>query len=142
MLLVASYFFYMCWSVKYIVLIWGITLIDYVAGMQIEKSETGRRRMYLGLSLACNIGLLVAFKYVNFFGASITPLMRFAGLQQDIPLMHIILPLGLSFHTFQAMSYTIDVYRRRAPAEHNLLNYALYVAFFPQLVAGPDRAAQ
>ena len=59
LLLVASYFFYMCWSVKYIVLIWGITLIDYVAGLQIEKSETGRRRMYLGLSLACNIGLLV-----------------------------------------------------------------------------------
>jgi alginate O-acetyltransferase complex protein AlgI len=137
LLLVASYFFYMCWSVKYIVLIWGITLIDYVAGLQIEKSEAERRRAYLGLSLVCNIGLLVAFKYLNFFGSSLTPLMRFAGIQHDIPLMHIILPIGLSFHTFQAMSYTIDVYRRKAPAEHNLLNYALYVAFFPQLVAGP-----
>jgi alginate O-acetyltransferase complex protein AlgI len=138
LLLAASYYFYMCWSAKYIVVIWGITIIDYIAGLAIEQATTlGRKRLCLGVSLACNLGLLAVFKYLDFLGSSITPLMRFAGLQQDIPLMHIILPIGLSFHTFQAMSYTIDVYRGNAPAERKLLNYALYVAFFPQLVAGP-----
>jgi alginate O-acetyltransferase complex protein AlgI len=138
LLLVASYYFYMCWSTKYIWVIWGITLIDYVAGLKIEGSDSPKlRRLYLGLSLVCNVGLLVVFKYASFLGDSVSQAMQFVGLRHDLPLLHIILPVGLSFHTFQAMSYTIDVYHRKAPAERNLLNYALYVAFFPQMVAGP-----
>jgi D-alanyl-lipoteichoic acid acyltransferase DltB (MBOAT superfamily) len=137
-LLVASYYFYMCWSTRYIWVIWGITLIDYVAGLQIEKAEQpGRRRLYLGISLVCNIGLLVVFKYFNFLTGSLRSASHLFGLQYDPPLLAILLPVGLSFHTFQAMSYTIEVYRRRVPAEKNLLEYALYVAFFPQMVAGP-----
>jgi alginate O-acetyltransferase complex protein AlgI len=137
-LLVASYYFYMCWSTRYIFVIWGITLIDYVAGLQIEKAELpARRRLYLGLSLFCNVGLLVLFKYFNFLTGSFRSASHLFGLRYDPPLMAIILPVGLSFHTFQAMSYTIEVYRRRVPAEKNLLEYALYVAFFPQMVAGP-----
>jgi alginate O-acetyltransferase complex protein AlgI len=137
-LLLASYYFYMCWSTRYIFVIWGITLIDYVAGLQIEKAELpARRRLYLGLSLFCNIGLLVLFKYFNFLTGSFRSASHLFGLRYDPPLLAIILPVGLSFHTFQAMSYTIEVYRRRVPAEKNLLEYALYVAFFPQMVAGP-----
>jgi alginate O-acetyltransferase complex protein AlgI len=137
-LLIASYYFYMCWSTRYIFVIWGITLIDYVAGLEIEKAEReGRRRLYLGLSLFCNLSLLVIFKYFNFLTGSFRSASHLFGLQYDPPLLAIILPVGLSFHTFQAMSYTIEVYRRRVPAERNLLEYALYVAFFPQMVAGP-----
>ena len=137
-LLVASYYFYMCWSTRYIFVIWGITVIDYVAGLQIEKAERpGRRRLYLGVSLFCNLSLLVLFKYFNFLTGSLRSASHLFGLQYDPPLLAIILPVGLSFHTFQAMSYTIEVYRRRVPAEKNLLEYALYVAFFPQMVAGP-----
>ena len=137
-LLIASYYFYMCWSTRYIFVIWGITLIDYVAGLEIEKAErVGRRRLYLGLSLFCNLSLLVIFKYFNFLTGSLRGASHLFGLQYDPPLLAIILPVGLSFHTFQAMSYTIEVYRRRVPAEKNLLEYALYVAFFPQMVAGP-----
>ncbi len=137
-LLVASYYFYMCWSTRYIWVIWGITLIDYVAGLQIEKAEQpARRRLYLGISLFCNLGLLVLFKYFNFLTGSFRAASHLFGLRYDPPLLAILLPVGLSFHTFQAMSYTIEVYRRRVPAEKRLLEYALYVAFFPQMVAGP-----
>ena len=137
-LLAASYYFYMCWSTRYIFVIWGITVIDYVAGLQIEKAEQqGRRRLYLGISLFCNISLLFIFKYFNFLTGSVRSASHLFGLQYDPPLLAIILPVGLSFHTFQAMSYTIEVYRRRVPAEKHLLEYALYVAFFPQMVAGP-----
>ncbi len=137
-LLVASYYFYMCWSTRYIFVIWAITLIDYVAGLQIEKAEVpARRRLYLGISLFCNLGLLVIFKYFNFLTGSLRSATHLFGLHYDPPLLAIILPVGLSFHTFQAMSYTIEVYRRRVPAEKKLLEYALYVAFFPQMVAGP-----
>jgi alginate O-acetyltransferase complex protein AlgI len=137
-LLIASYYFYMCWSTRYIFVIWGITLIDHVAGLQIDKAEQPHlRRLYLGLSLVCNIGLLAFFKYFNFLLGSVSGAAHLFGLQYDPPLLNIILPVGLSFHTFQAMSYTIEVYRRKVPAEKRLLEYALYVAFFPQMVAGP-----
>jgi alginate O-acetyltransferase complex protein AlgI len=137
-LLVASYYFYMCWSTRYIWVIWGITVIDFIAGLQIEKAESqSRRKLYLGVSLFCNLGLLVIFKYFNFLTSSLGSASHLFGPRYDPPLLSIILPVGLSFHTFQAMSYTIEVYRRRVPAEKNLLEYALYVAFFPQMVAGP-----
>jgi alginate O-acetyltransferase complex protein AlgI len=137
-LLIASYYFYMCWSTRYIFVIWAITLIDYVAGLQIEKTAAlNRRRLFLGISLFCNLALLVIFKYFNFLTGSFHNAAHMFGLRYDPPLLSIILPVGLSFHTFQAMSYTIEVYRGRVPAEKNLLEYALYVAFFPQMVAGP-----
>jgi alginate O-acetyltransferase complex protein AlgI len=137
-ILIASYYFYMCWSTRYIFVIWGITLLDYFAGLQIEKAEQqNRRRFYLYLSLFCNIGLLVFFKYFNFLTGSVGSGAHLFGLKYDPPLLSIILPVGLSFHTFQAMSYTIEVYRRKVPAERNLLQYALYVAFFTKMVAGP-----
>jgi alginate O-acetyltransferase complex protein AlgI len=137
--LAASYYFYMCWNAKYVTLIWAITIVDFAAGILLEKARSqSLRRLYLMLSLGSNIGLLVVFKYFNFLSVSSSKLWHTLGFMSHDPvLLSVILPIGLSFHTFQAMSYTIDVYRRKAPAEHNLLNYALYVAFFPQMVAGP-----
>jgi len=121
-ILIASYYFYMCWSTRYIWVIWGITLLDFVAGLQIEKAEKqSLRRFYLYLSLFCNIGLLVFFKYFNFLTGSVGSGAHLFGIRYDPPLMSIVLPVGLSFHTFQAMSYTIEVYRRKVPAEKNLL---------------------
>ncbi|MGA9672209.1 MAG: MBOAT family O-acyltransferase [Terracidiphilus sp.] len=137
-LLAASYYFYMCWNAKYIVVIWGITLVDYVAGLLIEKCESRQlKKLFLASSLLCNIGLLAVFKYLNFLSVTASNFFHFFGGQHDLLMFNILLPVGLSFHTFQAMSYTIDVYKGKAAAEKHLLNYALYVAFFPQMVAGP-----
>src|SRR6201996_5012381 len=96
-LLVASYYFYMCWSTRYIWVIWGITVIDYVAGLQIELAEREQtRKLYLGVSLVCNIGLLVIFKYFNFLTGSVRSASHLFGLRFDPPLLAIILPVGLS----------------------------------------------
>jgi alginate O-acetyltransferase complex protein AlgI len=127
-LLAASYYFYMCWSVRYIAVIIAITLIDYVAGLGIEQARGYRRKLWLILSILSNFGLLFAFKYADFFSSA---------LHAGIPQLHWLLPVGISFHTFQAVSYTAEVYRGKVSAERNLLTYALYVAFFPQMVAGP-----
>lgn len=137
-ILLASYYFYMCWNSIYIGVIWGITLLDYFAGLQIERNQTQtRRQLFLGLSILANLGLLFFFKYFNFLAATANSSFNLLGIHASAPLLKLLLPVGISFHTFQALSYTIEVYRRRVPAEHNLLNYALYIAFFPQMVAGP-----
>ena len=137
LLLIASYYFYMCWRPGYIAVIIFITLLDYFAGIMIEGAKEERaRQFFLGLSILGNFGLLFVFKYFNFFAQSLSALPH-VGSSRAIPLLRLALPIGLSFHTFQAVSYTIEVYRRRVPAERNLLDYALYVSFFPQMVAGP-----
>lgn len=134
LLLVSSYYFYMCSIPWYITVIIGITLIDFWAGIRIEDARSRRsKRAYLIVSLISNFGLLFTLKYAGFFEKSI--LNDALGL--GFPVLRFILPLGISFHTFQAVSYTVEVYKGRSPAERNLLIYALYVAFFPQMVAGP-----
>ncbi len=136
--LAASYYFYMCWSTKFIWLIWGITVVDYVAGILISTARSQHvRRLSLFLSLGANIGILAVFKYFNFLSISLNEALHPFGFHDSPLMLSVILPIGLSFHTFQAMSYTIDVYRKKAPVERNFINYALYVAFFPQMVAGP-----
>ena len=137
-LLVASYYFYMCWSTTYIFVIWAITLIDFVAGLLIERTDAAlRRRMLLGASVLCNFGLLFVLKYANFFGGTVNAIGDRLGIPVHFSALNLLLPVGISFHTFQAVSYTVEVYRRRVPAERDLIKYALYVAFFPQMVAGP-----
>lgn len=133
LLLVASYYFYMCSIPWYITVIIAITLVDFFAGIQIETASTRTtKRSFLLLSIACNFGLLFAFKYVGFFADTVN-----TAFGTRLPVLRFLLPLGISFHTFQAVSYTVEVYRGRVAAERNLLTYALYVAFFPQMVAGP-----
>src|ERR1700751_5559647 len=141
MLLLASCIFYMFFIPKYILILFLTIAIDYVAGIAIEKYPN-RRKSFLILSLIGNIGILVFFKYFNFFIGNINSIATFFHWNYSINLLKIILPIGLSFHTFQAMSYTIEVYRGSQRAERHFGIYALYVMFYPQLVAGPIERPQ
>jgi alginate O-acetyltransferase complex protein AlgI len=137
-LLAASWLFYMSWNPWFIWVILFTTAIDYTAGLLIEGAGThGARRGWLLLSLATNLGFLAAFKYTGFFVTSALGLAAQLGWQVPEWTAHIILPLGISFHTFQGISYTLDVYRGKIRAVRSFGDFALFVAFFPQLVAGP-----
>jgi len=125
------------------ILILGFTIVvDYFAGILIEQSLLKRRRLLLIISLVANIGILCIFKYYNFINDNFSFLLTGFGLSNPIPYLNILLPIGLSFHTFQAMSYTIEVYRGNQKAERHFGIYALYVMFYPQLVAGPIERPQ
>jgi len=125
------------------ILILGFTIvIDYFAGIYIEKSVGERRKLYLIFSLFANIGVLAIFKYYNFLNENFSTLLKGFALHNSLPYLNIILPIGLSFHTFQAMSYTIEVYRGNQKAERHFGIYSLYVMFYPQLVAGPIERPQ
>ena len=128
----------MCWRPVYIVLIIISTLIDYCAArLMAATTVTAKRRFYLILSLCSNLGLLFAFKYLNFFNHSLNAVFHAFSITKVIPEFQILLPVGISFYTFQTLSYTIDVYRGKQAPERHLGIFALYVSFFPQLVAGP-----
>jgi len=138
LLLLASYYFYMCWNYKYIVLILFSTVVDYAAARLMYKSETKKRkRLFLILSLFSNLGLLFFFKYFSFFGENINALFDQVNIFYNVPAYDFLLPVGISFYTFQTLSYTIDVYKGARKPEYHIGKFALYVAFFPQLVAGP-----
>ncbi len=138
LLLAASYYFYMCWKPEYIVLVFLSTLIDYGAALAMGRFETRKaRRPYLLLSLTSNLGLLFTFKYFNFFSNSVNALFESFNIFAHAPTFDLLLPVGISFYTFQTLSYSIDVYRGRQAPERHFGIFALYVSFFPQLVAGP-----
>ncbi len=138
LLLVASYYFYMAWRPAYALLLLFSTLLDYSVARWMESAATPfRRRVLLTASLSANLGLLFVFKYLNFFSLAGEDLLQFFNMPYHITVYHLLLPVGISFYTFQTMSYTIDVYRGVQKAERHLGIFALYVAFFPQLVAGP-----
>lgn len=137
-LLCASYYFYASWNPAYLLLIILSTIVDYAAGLQMGKiQEKARRLPYLLLSLAVNLGLLFFFKYYNFFAESLQTIFAFGGIPYAPSTYNILLPVGISFYTFQTLSYSIDVYRGTIKPERHLGIFALYVSFFPQLVAGP-----
>jgi alginate O-acetyltransferase complex protein AlgI len=145
LLLLASYVFYGWWDWRFLSLIWISTTIDYVVALRIESA--GRRhegehlervrKLWLGLSVATNLGILGFFKYFGFFVTEAAELFQTAGLNATVPSLRIVLPVGISFYTFQTMSYTVDVFRGQTKPARDFLDFALYVAFFPQLVAGP-----
>ncbi|MCB0323128.1 MAG: MBOAT family protein [Bdellovibrionales bacterium] len=137
-LLCVSYFFYAAWQVEYLGLIWLSTLIDwFVVALLSAEERPGRRKALLVVSLTANLGLLAFFKYAAFLFSIFEDLGAIVGWQMHFERPSILLPVGISFYTFQTLSYTIDVYRRRLEPAQSFLDYALYVAFFPQLVAGP-----
>lgn len=143
LLLVASCYFYMFFKPIYILILGFTIVIDYFAGILLENEPNQRKKKrYLIMSLVANIGVLAVFKYYNFLNDNITGLSKTFGFHNNIPYLHILLPIGLSFHTFQAMSYTIEVYRGNQKAERHFGIYALYVMFYPQLVAGPIERPQ
>ena len=138
LLLVASYYFYMSWNAGLVFLIAGTTLVSYLAGIAIEKSEKKTtRRAFLVLTLVVCIGILIFFKYFNFLLDSVISFLNLFTLNIESFSLDLILPIGISFYTFQTLSYVIDVYRGTVKAEKHLGYYALFVSFFPQLVAGP-----
>jgi D-alanyl-lipoteichoic acid acyltransferase DltB (MBOAT superfamily) len=127
----------------YIFVLFFTIIIDYIAGIMIENSSGTRRKMFLVMSIIGNISVLAFFKYFNFFSSNINSLLLALHISvHTVPLLAIILPIGLSFHTFQAMSYTIEVYRGNQKAERHFGIYSLYVMFYPQLVAGPIERPQ
>jgi len=133
LLVVASCIFYMAFIPAYILILWLLIGIDYAAGLWLESSSGTRKKAILILSLLSNVGILGFFKYWNFFAHNLNAWLGVASL----PLQSCVLPIGLSFHTFQSMAYTIEVYRGNFGAERSLIRYSLYVLFFPQMVAGP-----
>lgn len=144
LLLGASYLFYAAWDWRFLSLILASSLIDYLVAWRLDLTERpGTRRVLLTLSLVSNLGLLGFFKYFHFFEDSLVQLLARFGIEMSHTTLHIVLPVGISFYTFQTLSYTIDVYRGSLKAERDFLDVALFVAFFPQLVAGPIvRAAE
>ncbi|MBN1763794.1 MAG: MBOAT family protein [Sedimentisphaerales bacterium] len=141
MLLGASYIFYGAWNWKFLSLIAISTVLDYMCGLKIHTSENRKKKLFLFISVFGNLSILGFFKYFNFFAASLTDLLGYFGLHLDPFMLRIILPVGISFYTFQTMSYTIDIYRRKLKPTRQFLDFALFVAFFPQLVAGPIERA-
>ena len=139
LLLLASYFFYMCSGPEYGLLIFGVTLVSYLAAIMIEgSSEKSRKKAALICAVLVCMGLLFFFKYFNFFSSTVNSLLGGAvGIRQDPIVLNIVLPVGISFYTFQTMSYVIDVYKGVTKAEYHFGKYAAFVSFFPQLVAGP-----
>lgn len=138
LLLITSYYFYMSWNWKYAFLIAGSTVMDWAIGRALGRTDAPRRRRALMIvSLVGNLGVLATFKYFNFFVGSLGDGLHLLGLSVTIPHLDVLLPVGISFYTFQSLSYTIDVYRRELQPARSLLDFAVFVAFFPQLVAGP-----
>ncbi len=137
-ILIASYVFYGWWDIRFLSLIGISTLMDFNFGKLIGATDNkARRKMYLIFSMTMNLGFLCFFKYFNFFIDSFVSMMHLFGLQPSVTTLKIILPVGISFYTFQSLSYTIDIYRKEIPVERNLLKFAAFIALFPQLVAGP-----
>ncbi|MFP4198959.1 MAG: MBOAT family O-acyltransferase [Halanaerobium sp.] len=138
LLLAASYYFYMSWNPTYILLIVLSTVVDYFASLKMAEQENkAKRKKYLLLSLFVNLGLLFFFKYYGFFNNSVSSVVRAFNMNLGLPNFDLLLPVGISFYTFQTLSYTLDVYRGDKEAEKHFGIFALYVSFFPQLVAGP-----
>ena len=144
--LVSSYYFYMCWNAKYALLLLTSTLITYISGLLIEKikkidrtekCKINFKKWVVAGSVLCNLSILFYFKYINFTLGVLSNIFEKIGIQLEVPVFDIILPVGISFYIFLALSYTIDVYRDEIYAEKNFFRYALFVSFFPQLVAGP-----
>ncbi|MCR5338522.1 MAG: MBOAT family protein [Lachnospiraceae bacterium] len=140
-LLAASYYFYMCWNPAYIVLILFSTVVTWLTGIFLDKASgegaQKKRKLIVAVCFLSNLGLLVYFKYANFLLGNLSAAMKLFGRQPLQVTVDVLLPVGISFYTFQALGYTVDVYRGEVKAEKNLLKYALFVSFFPQLVAGP-----
>jgi D-alanyl-lipoteichoic acid acyltransferase DltB (MBOAT superfamily) len=142
MLLVASYLFYAAWDWRFLSLLIVSTLVDFLVGGAMPGASEKNRKRLLTTSMVVNLGILGFFKYFDFFAESFANLLNDLGFNASTPTLKIILPVGISFYTFQTMSYTIDIYRRQMEPTRDLLSFAVFVSFFPQLVAGPIERAR
>lgn len=136
LLLLASYFFYGCWDWRFLTLLWISTVVDFFCSLGMRR-YSDKKRIFLCASLVTNLGILGAFKYFDFFVYSASRMLEAFGIQPDFATLGLIIPVGISFYTFQTMAYSIDVYRGQQKPTTNFLSFAVFVAYFPQLVAGP-----
>ncbi|MDQ1284094.1 MAG: alginate O-acetyltransferase complex protein AlgI [Patescibacteria group bacterium] len=142
LLLVASYFFYACWDYRFLFLLIFSTLLDYLTGIKMYQAENQRiKKIWLWLSISINLGFLGIFKYYNFFVSSFTEAISQFGLSVNSWTLEVILPVGISFYTFHGLSYVFDIYNDKIKSEKNFIDYAVFVSFFPLLVAGPIERA-
>ena len=143
LIVIASYVFYGMWNWKFLSLIFFSTVVDYTVGIKLSQTENNKKRKaLLWTSILVNLGVLMFFKYFNFFAESFSDAFTLFGSTIEPARLNIILPVGISFYTFQTMSYTIDVYRKKLEPTKDFIAFAAFVSFFPQLVAGPiERAA-
>jgi D-alanyl-lipoteichoic acid acyltransferase DltB (MBOAT superfamily) len=138
LLLAASYYFYGCWDPRFLALLILSTVMDFFCGVAVDRIENPRKRkLFVGLSMALNLGMLGTFKYYNFFAESLQTSLAGMGMNVSLSHLEMVLPIGISFYTFQSMSYVIDVYRKDIKPTRNILEFAAFVSFFPHLVAGP-----
>ena len=142
LLLLASYFFYSWWNYKLVLLLLASTILDYLFGVWIIKNKGNKAKLFLALSIVVNILLLGFFKYFNFFASELNLLLQQFGLEVRMPILEILLPIGISFYTFHGISYVIDCYRKQQTQIPKFIDYAVFVSFFPLLVAGPIERAQ
>ena len=142
LLLLASYFFYSCWDKRFLFLLVASTLLDYFAGLLVNRSATvSHKKRWMILSVCINLSLLGFFKYYNFFVSSFSEMLSKFGIANSDFTLNIFLPIGISFYTFHGLSYIIDIYNGKIAPEKNFVNYAVFVSFFPLLVAGPIERA-
>lgn len=138
LLLSAGYFFYACWNPKFLSLLVISTVMDYFCGIMVDRIENPtKRKAFVALSMILNLGMLGYFKYYNFFAESLQVALERAGLHVPLSQLNVVLPIGISFYTFQSMSYVIDVYRKDIKPTRDFIQFATFVSFFPHLVAGP-----
>ncbi|MFN5795122.1 MAG: MBOAT family O-acyltransferase, partial [Bacteroidota bacterium] len=142
LLLISSYYFYSCWDWRFLFLLIFSTLLDYFTGIKMsESNKKVSKKFWFWLSILINLGFLGIFKYYNFFAESFAAFLANFGLKVNPFTLNVILPVGISFYTFHGLSYVIDVYKERIKAEKNFIDYAVFVSFFPLLVAGPIERA-
>ena len=142
LLLVSSYFFYACWDWRFMFLLIFSTLLDYFTGIKIHKAKHQRTKLFwLWLSVGVNLAFLGVFKYYNFFASSFADGLSLFGFKSNLGSLQVILPVGISFYTFHGLSYVIDLYKNRIKPQRNFIDYAVFVSFFPLLVAGPIERA-
>jgi alginate O-acetyltransferase complex protein AlgI len=142
LLLVASYFFYVCWDYRFLFLLVFSTFLDYYTGLKIHETETKKKKLFwLWLSIGVNLGFLGIFKYYNFFASSFANGLSLIGLKANLGTLNIILPVGISFYTFHGLSYVLDIYKSRIKPVKDFIEYSVFVSFFPLLVAGPIERA-
>ena len=141
-ILIASYYFYACWDWRFLFLLLFSTLLDFFTGLKMQTSKNQiQKRIWFWISISVNLGFLGVFKYYNFFAESFAETAKLVGLSVSPWTLQVVLPVGISFYTFHGLSYVIDIYKNRIPAESNFIDYAVFVSFFPLLVAGPIERA-
>ena len=142
LLLISSYFFYACWDWRFLFLLMFSTFLDFFTGLKISQAKHHKsKNIWFWISISVNLGFLGVFKYYNFFAESFASALNNIGLHVNLWTIKVILPVGISFYTFHGLSYIIDLYKNKIKAENNLINYSVFVSFFPLLVAGPIERA-